>query len=246
MKSTLKGLIWYAPTSFRRGTPHSFDELVDMAQDSKSKAVATWCVGLESAESSGWPGTDWVEMFLLRDAGLDVYDQWVAGDLTWDSAPVRRAFESFGRIVAPDAVVGGTEGALNTNFADAGRPLFDDPPGCLLMMQGSFMPAGENPVEGVRRLAPHIYFAHFRNTVGRGTHFRESFHDNGEIDMVAVMRAYVEVGYKGAIRPDHAPSMAGESNEHPGYEMLGRLYAAGYMRGLIQSAAGYRQGAFRE
>jgi mannonate dehydratase len=106
--------------------------------------------------------------------------------------------------------------------------------------QGSMAPAGEDPIAGIRRLAPYIFFAHFRNTVGRGTHFRESFHDNGEIDMPAVIRTYAEVGYRGAIRPDHAPSMAGETNEHSGYEMLGRLYAAGYMRGLIQAACGYR------
>jgi len=49
------------------------------------------------------------------------------------------------------------------------------------------------------------------------------------------MRSYVEVGFQGPIRPDHAPSMAGESNETPGYEILGKLYAIGYMRGLMQA-----------
>jgi mannonate dehydratase len=101
--------------------------------------------------------------------------------------------------------------------------------------QGSLAPAGEDPVEGVRRLASSIVFAHFRNVTGRSEHFRETFHDNGDIDMPAVIRAYREIGYQGAIRPDHAPSMAGETNESPGYEMLGRLYAAGYMRGLMQA-----------
>lgn len=110
----------------------------------------------------------------------------------------------------------------------------------LCYCQGSFAPAGEDPIEGIKRLGPHIFFAHFRNTVGRGERFRESFHDNGDIDMVAAMRAYHEVGYTGAIRPDHAPSLAGETNETPGYEILGRLYAAGYMKGLMQAAAGYR------
>lgn len=105
--------------------------------------------------------------------------------------------------------------------------------------QGSLAPAGEDPVEGIRRLGPHIFFAHFRNTTGRGEHFRETFHDNGEIDMPAVIRAYREIDYQGAIRPDHAPSMAGETNETPGYEMLGRLHAAGYIRGLIQATFGY-------
>jgi mannonate dehydratase len=109
----------------------------------------------------------------------------------------------------------------------------------LCYCQGSLAPAGEDPVEGIRSLGPYIHFAHFRNIAGRTERFRETFHDNGDIDMPAVMRAYHEIGYQGAIRPDHAPSMAGESNENPGYEMLGRLYAAGYMRGLMQAAAGY-------
>lgn len=110
----------------------------------------------------------------------------------------------------------------------------------LCYCQGSLTPGGEDAVEGIRRLGPHILFGHFRNVSGRAEHFRETFHDNGDIDMPAVMRAYHAIGFQGAIRPDHAPSMAGETNENPGYEMLGRLYAAGYMRGLMQAAAGYK------
>ena len=51
----------------------------------------------------------------------------------------------------------------------------------------------------------------------------------------AVVRALKAVGFTGTMRPDHAPSMAGETNATPGYEMLGRLYAAGYLRGLMQA-----------
>lgn len=35
---------------------------------------------------------------------------------------------------------------------------------------------------------------------------------------------------------DHVPTMAGEENENPGYETLGRLYAIGYLKGLIEMA----------
>ena len=118
--------------------------------------------------------------------------------------------------------------------------LVPSPVNGLCYCQGTFAPAGEDPVEGITRLGPHIHFAHFRNTVGRAERFREAFHDNGDIDMPAVIAAYHRVGFQGAIRPDHAPSMAGESNESPGYEMLGRLYAAGYMKGLMQATTGYK------
>ncbi len=80
-----------------------------------------------------------------------------------------------------------------------------------------------------------LAFVHLRNVTGTAERFRETWHDNGDIDLAAVMRALHEIGYSGTFRPDHAPSMAGEPNDHPGYEMLGRLFAAGYLRGLLQA-----------
>jgi mannonate dehydratase len=101
---------------------------------------------------------------------------------------------------------------------------------------GSLRPAGVDVVAGIRELAPHIAFVHARNVRGTARHFVETWHDNGEIDMPAVFRSLKAAGYRGSVRPDHAPSMAGETNDTPGYEMLGRLFAAGYLRGLMQAA----------
>jgi len=101
---------------------------------------------------------------------------------------------------------------------------------------GSLYPAGVDILDGIRSLADKIFFFHARNVRGTATHFVETWHDNGEIDMPAVFRTLKEIGYRGTYRVDHAPSMAGETNETPGYEMLGRLFAAGYLRGLVQTA----------
>ena len=101
---------------------------------------------------------------------------------------------------------------------------------------GSLHPAGVDVLAGISALAEKIFFVHARNVRGTAQHFIETWHDNGEIDMAAVIRTLKTVGYRGTLRPDHAPSMAGETNETPGYEMLGRLFAAGYLRGLIQAA----------
>ncbi len=100
---------------------------------------------------------------------------------------------------------------------------------------GSFSPAGIDLLGGIRSLAEKIFFFHARNVRGTAEHFVETWHDNGQIDMAAVFRVLKEVGYRGTVRPDHAPSMAGETNETPGYEMLGRLFAAGYLRGLMHA-----------
>lgn len=106
----------------------------------------------------------------------------------------------------------------------------------ICLCQGSLASAGEDVVAAIHKLAPFIKFVHFRNVVGTVPRFRESFQDNGDIDMVAAMQAYHDIGFTGPIRPDHVPTLDGETNEHPGYETWGRLYAAGYMLGLMQAA----------
>lgn len=83
-----------------------------------------------------------------------------------------------------------------------------------------------------------IAFVHFRDIVGVASDFEETFHDAGQNDLPACIAAYQEVGFDGPMRPDHVPTMCGESNEHPAYETLGRLFALGYIRGLIHSAYG--------
>jgi len=49
------------------------------------------------------------------------------------------------------------------------------------------------------------------------------------------MRALRQVGFNGPMRPDHVPKMVGEDDGEPGYTMLGRLFAYGYIRGLMHA-----------
>ncbi len=100
---------------------------------------------------------------------------------------------------------------------------------------GSLGPAGEDLVVGVRRLGDRVHFVHLRNTRGTAGRFVETWHDDGDLDLPAVVGALREIGYSGTVRPDHAPSMLGEPNDTPGYEMMGRLFAAGYLRGLMEA-----------
>ena len=103
---------------------------------------------------------------------------------------------------------------------------------------GSLYPAGVDVLAGIHALADKIVFFHARNVRGTAAHFVETWHDNGEIDMSAVIRALIDIGYTGTLRTDHAPSMAGETNETPGYEVLGGLFATGYIRGLLHGING--------
>jgi mannonate dehydratase len=103
---------------------------------------------------------------------------------------------------------------------------------------GSIGPTGEDIIAGIRRLAARIHFVHLRNTRGSAENFQETWPDNGETNLPAVMQTLRDIGYDGTIRPDHAPSMVGEDNRNPGYEMKGRIFAAGYLRGLMQACGG--------
>jgi len=82
-----------------------------------------------------------------------------------------------------------------------------------------------------------MFFAHFRNLSGTPTSFVETFHDEGDTDMVAAMRAYVDAGFDGPMRPDHLPVMEGEDPDPHAYHFFGRLHAIGYMRGLLDAIA---------
>ena len=80
-----------------------------------------------------------------------------------------------------------------------------------------------------------IFFVHLRDVRGTPEKFVETFHDDGPTDMLACMRAYREIGFDGVYRPDHVPTMEGDSNEDAGYSSIGRLFAIGYLKGLQEA-----------
>lgn len=82
-----------------------------------------------------------------------------------------------------------------------------------------------------------IFFVHFRDVKGTREHFVETFHDNGPVDLARMLRVYHECGFDGPIRPDHAPTLDGESNDKPGYAMGGKVLAVGYMKGAMDAQA---------
>jgi mannonate dehydratase len=114
----------------------------------------------------------------------------------------------------------------------------------ITMCQGNFSLMGADIPALVRRWGKKevINFVHFRSVQDLSgqipsTKFTECFHDEGQIDMYEAMKAYYEIGFTGPLRPDHVPTMFGETNERPGYMTLGNLYATGYIRGLMESVS---------
>jgi alpha-glucoside transport system substrate-binding protein len=140
-KISPKSLIWYPPAEFAsRGVaiPQDLDGLESLVKDLTSE-LSPWCFTMFAFASTGWIVTDWIEDLLLRQAGPEAYDAWVAGDLAFDSPEVRTAMETLDSLVLQQGrAYGGPARYLRNVVSDASLPMFDDPVNCLLHRQAGF------------------------------------------------------------------------------------------------------------
>ncbi|HKK62478.1 MAG TPA: mannonate dehydratase [Bacteroidales bacterium] len=77
-----------------------------------------------------------------------------------------------------------------------------------------------------------IAYVHFRNVKGKVPRYKEVFVDEGDIDMLKILKILQKNNYQGIIIPDHTPQM---SCDAPWY--AGMAYAMGYMKAAMQSLA---------
>jgi mannonate dehydratase len=76
-----------------------------------------------------------------------------------------------------------------------------------------------------------VAYIHLRNITGKAPHYRETFIDEGDIDIPRVIEILRRNDFSGVIIPDHTPQMSCESPWH-----AGMAHALGYMMGLIDRA----------
>lgn len=122
--------------------------------------------------------------------------------------------------------------------ADAYRramSLSDSPSHGITFCQATFRAMGEDVFKLIPEFGKRIFFLHFRDVTGSKTCFRETFHDNGPTDMAELLRITLKHAPDCLVRPDHTPTMAGESNENFGYTMQGNLFATGYIKGILDA-----------
>ena len=92
---------------------------------------------------------------------------------------------------------------------------------------------GANVYDSIERYGRQgkIAYVHFRNVRGKVPRYQEVFVDEGDLNMIEVVRALADVGYDGVLIPDHTPEMSCEAPWH-----AGMAYALGYMRAALQCA----------
>jgi alpha-glucoside transport system substrate-binding protein len=141
----LKSMIWYPKDDFDAAgyeIPTTWDELMALTDQIKADGGTPWCVGYQSEGSTGWPATDWMEDIMLATAGQETYTQWINHEIPFTDPAVVNAGELFGDVMFGEGnVLGGAENTPSVAFGDAPLPMFDDPPGCWLHRQASFITA---------------------------------------------------------------------------------------------------------
>lgn len=138
--ANIKSLVWYSPAAFTDAgydIPQTWQELLDLSDKIVAAGGTPWCVGAESGGATGWVLTDWTEDIVLRTAGPDVYDQWVAHEIPFNDPAIVTALDEVAKIVKNDEyVLNGAESIPSTSFQEAGLPLLDG--GCFMHRQASF------------------------------------------------------------------------------------------------------------
>lgn len=124
VKADVKSLLWYDPAVT---TSRPRDTLADLAALS-GPSSRTWCLGLASGPTSGWPGADWIADILLEQDSTD-YANWVAGALPggWQSPRISRAWTTWQSLVK-----GSLRSAAEQDFAGAAAGMFTSPATCSL------------------------------------------------------------------------------------------------------------------
>ena len=144
-KSDLKSLVWYVPSVWKEKgyeVPTTLAEFNTLVDKMKANGDTPLCVGIESGSATGWPFTDWVEELVLRQKGIDYYNQWVDHKVPFNDQPI---VDTFNQVAGPNGYwqkgnvfsSGGSIAA--TAFGDNGAPLVEGK--CMMHRQASFFSA---------------------------------------------------------------------------------------------------------
>jgi alpha-glucoside transport system substrate-binding protein len=144
LMASVKGFVWYSPKQFADNgweVPGTYQEMLDLTATMQTTlGAAPWCAGFASGDATGWPGTDWVEDLVLRQAGPEVYDEWVTNEVPFTDPQIAEAFTSVGDILLNPSYVNAGYGDVtsinSTEFGDVATGMAAGT--CSLTHQASF------------------------------------------------------------------------------------------------------------
>jgi len=201
-------------------------------------------VGYYSVEGRGGAGHKALDYG--RVAGLEPFPNLgpIARDVLWDrllyfAGSVIKAAEQAGVKMSlhpkdpPVKSMRGIDRILtNTDDIEAFLDAVPSPANGFTFCQGTVTEMGVDVIDAIRRIGRRgkIHHVHFRAVRGSVPRYTETFIDEGDVDMLAAMRVYKDVDYRGSLVSDHTPRIPND----PGGR-IGRTFSHGYIRGLVQA-----------
>jgi mannonate dehydratase len=104
----------------------------------------------------------------------------------------------------------------------------------VLFCTGTRYESGVNIYDQIDLFGPRIFHVHFRNvrgTLPRDGGYDEVMLDEGDMDMLEVVRALDRVGYEGSLNTDHDAVLEGDTP----YRNAARAFSVGYIRALLSA-----------
>jgi alpha-glucoside transport system substrate-binding protein len=147
-KAANKSTYWYNVQAFEDAGVEATDNWEDFltnAETIKSSGLPAYSIG----GAEGWTLTDLFENIYLRTAGGDMYDQLSRHEIPWTDQSVKDALTEMAKIVGDtDNIVGGTEGALQSDFPTSVSNVFAEDPKGAIVIEGDFVPGVvESPLD---------------------------------------------------------------------------------------------------
>ena len=148
--------------------------------------------------------------------------------------------------------MGGIPRCIFSTFSGYQRALeiADSPNIGICLCAGTWLEGGDTTEKNVTEMAKYfgdqnkLFKIHFRNVDKPLPHFKETFLDDGYMDMYRIIKVLKEVNFDGIIIPDHNPTMGSlkdrgsESNHYESkYGVQNRTataFAIGYMKALVE------------
>ena len=144
-KVTDKAAVWYNPRAFEAAgydVPTTWSEMTTLADTIVADGHTPFSVVAASGPASGWALTDWISEIVLNTCGPDLYDRWVAAEIPWNDACIKRSFGMFTTLISTRGyVLGGSQRIIATGDDVGADPLYTDPPTAYLCYLPSFAQA---------------------------------------------------------------------------------------------------------
>jgi len=139
-KAANKSTVWYNVQAFQDAGVEATDDwnqLLEDAQTIKASGLPAYSIG----GADGWTLTDLFENLYLRIAGPDKYDQLAKHEIPWTDQSVKDTLTEMAKIFSDkDNIVGGPQGALQTDFPGSVSAVFSDNPKGAMVLEGDFVP----------------------------------------------------------------------------------------------------------